>query len=84
LSLISNQIAQYEQKARIKYLSAVQGIDTISLPGWFNDFLEKSILPPLVRIGFDGNIIDSIFRISAPAWELLRFSTKPKLRLHPI
>ena len=84
MSLISNQIAQYEQKARIKYLSAVQDIDNIPIPGWFNDFLEQSILPPLVRIGFDKKITDSIFRISAPAWELLRFSTAPKLRLHPV
>ena len=84
MSLISNQIAQHEQEARIKYLSAVQNIDNIPLPGWFNDFLEQSVLPPLVRIGFDRKITDSIFRISAPAWELLGSSTTPKLKLHPV
>jgi hypothetical protein len=84
MSLISSQIAQHEQKARNKYLSAVQHIDNIPLPSWFNDFLGQSVLPPLVRVGFDKKITDSIFRISAPAWELLGFSTAPRLRLHPV
>lgn len=84
MSLISSQLAQHEQKARTKCLSTVQHIDNIPLPGWFNDFLEQSVLPPLVRIGFDRKIVDSIFRISAPAWELLGSSASPKLKLHPV
>ena len=84
MSLISSQLAQHEQKARTKCLSAVQHLDNIPLPGWFNDFFEQSVLPPLVRIGFDKKIVDSIFRISAPAWELLGSSASPKLKLHPV
>jgi len=84
MSLISSQIAQHEQKARAKCLSAVQHIDNIPLPDWFNNFLEQSVLPPLVRIGFDRKIVDSIFQISAPAWELLGSSAVPKLKLHPV
>jgi hypothetical protein len=84
MSLIGSQIAQYEQKARTKYLSAVQRIDNVPLPGWFNDFLEQDVLPLLVRVGFDRQIAESIFRISASAWEFLGYSTAPKLRLHPV
>ena len=84
MSLISSQIAQHEQKARDRYLSAVQQIGTVPLPVWFNDFLEQSVLPTLVRIGFDREIAGSIFRISAPAWKLMGPATDTKLRLHPV
>ena len=83
MSLISSQIAQHEQKARTRYLSAIQHIGNAPLPGWFNDFLEQSVLPSLVRIGFDREIAGSIFRISAPAWKSLGPLTDPKFRLHP-
>ena len=83
MSLISSQIAQHEQKARSRYLSAVQHIGNKPLPGWFNDFLEQNIMPLLVRVGFDRQIASSIFRISAPAWKTMGPVTDPKLRLHP-
>jgi len=83
MSLISSQIAQYEQKARTRYLSAVQHIGNAPLPCWLNDFLEQSVLPLLVRVGFDREIAGTIFRISAPAWKSLGPVTDPKLRLHP-
>ena len=83
MSLISSQIAQHEQKARSRYLSAVQHIGNAPLPGWFNDFLEQSVLPLLVRVGFDREIAGTIFRISAPAWKSIGPVTDLKLRLHP-
>ena len=83
MSLISSQIAQHEQKARTRYLSAVQHLGNAPLPGWFNDFLEQNVLPPLVRIGFDREIAGSIFRISASAWRSIGPVTGPKVQLHP-
>jgi len=83
MSLISSQIAQHEQKARTRYLTAVQHLGNGPLPGWFNDFLEQSVLPLLVRVGFDREIASSIFRISGPAWKSMGPVTDPKLRLHP-
>lgn len=83
MSLISSQIVQHEQKARTRYLSAVQHLGNAPLPSWFNDFLEQSVLPPLVQVGFDREIAGSIFRISAPAWKSMGPITDPKLRLHP-
>ena len=83
MSLISSQIIQHEQKARTRYLSAVQHLGNGPLPSWFNDFLEQSILPLLVRVGFDREIAGSIFRISAPAWKSMGPITDPKLRLNP-
>jgi hypothetical protein len=83
MSLISSQIVQHEQKARTRYLSAVQHLDNAPLPSWFNDFLGQSVLPLLVRMGFDREIAASIFRISAPAWKSMGPITDPRLRLHP-
>ncbi|MEN8231781.1 MAG: hypothetical protein ABFR35_03750 [Thermodesulfobacteriota bacterium] len=84
MSLTSSQIiAQNEQKARARYLSAVQHIDNEPHPAWFNDFLEQSVLPLLVRVGFDRDIAGSLFRISASAWKSMGPVTDPKLRLHP-
>jgi len=83
MSLINSQIAQHEQKARTRYLSAVQHLGNGQLPDWFNDYLEQSLLPSLIRVGFDREIAASIFRISAPAWKSMGPVTDPKLRLHP-
>jgi len=83
MSLISSQLAQLEQKARTRYLSAVRHLDNAPLPGWFNDYLEQYVLPSLVRVGFDRDIAGCIFRISAPAWKSMGPVTDPKFRLHP-
>jgi hypothetical protein len=83
LGLTSSQIAQHEQKARTRYLSAVQHMGDPPLPGRFNDFLKQSVLPLLVRVGFDKEIAGNIFRISAPAWKSMGQVTDPKLQVHP-
>ncbi len=83
MSLISNQIAQYELSATSRHLSAVGQIDKDPLPEWFKSFLDRCILPSLVRVGFDRDIAGNIFRISAPAWKSIGPVTHPKLHLHP-
>jgi hypothetical protein len=84
MSQLNSQIAQNEQKMMAKHLSAAKHIEKISLPCWYEDFLEESVFPPLIRIGFDKKIAENIFRISAPAWKLLGSSKSPKHRLHPV
>ena len=82
MGLTSSQIVQQEQKARTRHLSAVQHIGNDQLPDEFNNFLEQSILPLLVRVGFDKEIAGNIFRISAPAWKSMGPVIDPKFRLH--
>lgn len=83
MSGISSQIVQHEQKARKSHLSAVKQIGNVPVPACFNDFLEESILPSLVQSGFERDIAENIFRISASAWKLMGLATDPKIRFHP-
>ena len=83
MSLISSQITQHEQKARNRHLSAVRQIGDVSVPGCFKDYIALSLLPSLVRIGFDREIVSNIFKVSAPAWIVSGLASDSKIKLHP-
>lgn len=83
MSLISRQIALHEQKARTKYTSALQHLGENSIPGWFNNYLEKCVIPSLGRVGFDREIIGTVFRISSSSWKLMGIAADRKIMLHP-
>ena len=83
MSLTNRQIAQQEQKARSRYLSAVRYMDNTELPSKFDTYLDQKILPLLGRVGFDQEIARNIFTISAHAWNSLGPFIDDKLRLHP-
>ncbi len=83
MSLADKQIAQHEQDAKARHLSAAHHIRNIPLPPLFRNHLEQRILPLLDRIGFDSDIAGSIFRISSPAWKSMGSATPPNLLVHP-
>lgn len=83
MSRTSSQIAQYEQKARSRFFSAVEHIGDTPFSGKFNEFLELNVLPQLVRVGFDLKIAGSLFKISAPGWLSIARMTSPNILIHP-
>jgi len=83
MSRISSQISQHEQKARKRHLSAVRQIGKVPAPARFNDFLQQRVLPSLVQSGFERDIAENIFKISASAWKLMGLATDPKISFHP-
>lgn len=80
---MSRQIALNEQEARNRHLSAFQQIGDVSLPGCFKDFIAQNVLPQLVQIGFEREIVSNIFKISAPSWILPGLASGSKIKLHP-
>ena len=83
MSRTSKQIAQYEQKARSRFFSAIEHIGDTTFSGKFNEFLELNVLPQLVRLGFDLKIAGNLFKISSPGWISIAQVTNPNVLVHP-
>ena len=79
-----DQMESYEKEAREKCHSAIQAMQGVELSGWFVRLLENRILPGLRRIGFDELLAWALFRMAAPAWQIMGPITDKTVWFHPV
>lgn len=78
------QIESFAEEAREKFHTSIQVMPEVELPLWLNRLLERTIIPTLKRIGFDESFCWALFKMAAPAWELLGPITDEEIWFHPI
>jgi len=78
------QIESFETEAQKKCYSAIQGMREVELSDWFVRLLENRILPGLRRIGFDELLAWALFRMAAPAWQIMGPITDKTVWFHPV
>lgn len=65
------QIESFEQEAHKKYYAAIQNMQTAAPSDRFNRLLKFRIIPTLGRIGFDEQLCKVLFKMTAPAWNMI-------------
>ncbi len=80
---LSNQIESFEREAREKYNSALCRLRDEKPANWFLRILNKSILPPLSRIGFDSQLSRTLFQIALHSWQRMGPAVDDCLWIHP-
>jgi len=78
------QLKSAEKDAREKYVFALKEMHDVRLPAWFNGLLERRIIPALIRMGFDESLAWALFKMAAPAWELMGPITDQQIWFHPV
>lgn len=78
------QLQSAEKRARQKYLFALEEMQDVRLPAWFDRLLERRIIPSLIRMGFDELLAWALFKMAAPAWELMGPITDEEIWFHPV
>jgi len=83
MSRLSQQIETFEREAREKYDAALSRLRSEKPANWFLRILNKSILPPLSRIGFDDQLSRTLFQLAIQAWQGMGPSVDDCLWIHP-
>ena len=78
-----SHIKSFEEKALEHCLAAIQGMKEVRYSNWFQRLLQSRIVPALRRIGYDESFTWTLFRMAAPAWELMGPITDKGTWFHP-
>lgn len=80
---LCDQIESFEREARVKYSSALCRLWDNKPANWFLRVLNKKILPPLSKIGFEDQLSRVLFQASIHSWQRMGPSVEDCLWLHP-
>jgi hypothetical protein len=73
-----------EKNARFKYLKYLKSLTFEKSPRWFDQMLDRSLLPALHRIGFDRPISEALFKIALSSWKLMGPQNGKTISFHPL
>lgn len=68
-------LSQNESIVRQKYRDAFAKMKTVTLSGWFYDFVDTEIVPLFFDLGIEPELTWALFKMAAPSWQ----SMKPSL-----
>jgi hypothetical protein len=83
MSRLSQQIETFERQAREKHNAALCRLRVEKPANWFLRILNKGILPPLSRIGFDHQLSLTLFQVAIQSWQGMGPSVDDCLWIHP-
>lgn len=83
MSRLSQQIETFERQAREKYNTALCRLRVEKPANWFLRILNKGILPPLSRIGFDNQFSLILFQTAIHSWQRMGPAVADCLWIHP-
>jgi hypothetical protein len=83
MNRLSQQIETFERQAREKYNTALCRLRVEKPANWFLRILNKGILPPLSRIGFDDQLSLTLFQVAIHSWQGMGPSVDDCLWIHP-
>ncbi len=81
--LFEDRIEVFESKANEKYQSAIKDMQEVRLSDWFDRLVKHKLIPSLNQMGFDESLCWALFKMAAPAWELMGPISDKEIWFHP-
>jgi hypothetical protein len=80
---VDGQLRAFENIARNKFIKIKKGLKLKSLPRWFEEKLEQTVMPTLQRLGYDRLIAGALFEITPDDWNFMGPVSEKTIALHP-